>query len=96
MEKQDYRPNQPRLTKGDTEMTDFSYSITENMYAVYANTDQAALALSQIMAQNQNSIKFFKHEFQSLKRQVRAAGYSISREKQSKMSADELLAALNA
>jgi hypothetical protein len=72
-------------------MTDLSYTTNGLFTTFYANTDKGVEAWS-VMANHQGgNAKVLTMHLANVKRQLKKAGYSVSKEKPSKMTMDEIL-----
>jgi hypothetical protein len=74
--------------------SDFNYSETGGMFALFPNNEKAREAYQLIAAKL--GPKMFMHEFKSVRADLRRAGYSVTKAKPVTESDDELLAALSA
>ena len=75
-------------------MTDFSYIKNGMFTAIFANTNQASEQLSAFMATNGGSNSILTIQLPQFSGWLKAAGYTISKSKEAKLSNAELDAML--
>ena len=70
-------------------MADFSYSIELFWATLYPNTLEAAKQMTLFMESNDGSNKMQLHHFAAVKAQIKKAGWSISKQRPSKMTSEQ-------
>lgn len=76
---------------------DFEYAQHDSLFVtLYSNTLQADAELSKFMIANDGSNKIPAFQFPQFKKQIKDAGYTISKAKKSTQSINDILAELMA